>query len=145
MRNSCPTRSTSSVVTPGAMTAAAASMACAASRPATRIRSMVSASLTSGPSSRLGAGRSTYSGRAMDAGTGRRGDTTPGATLAYVIGIRWSLGTSDDPSTWRAWRALMAYWYNLTTGAVENDENKSQSDDLMGPYGSEAQAAKALE
>ncbi|QGN57035.1 methionine aminopeptidase [Nostocoides sp. HKS02] len=39
----------------------------------------------------------------------------------------------------------MAYWYNLTTGTVESDENKSQSDDLMGPYGSEAEAAKALD
>jgi len=39
----------------------------------------------------------------------------------------------------------MAYWYNLTTGQVETDENKSQADDLMGPYDSEADAARALE
>src|SRR6478672_2989669 len=89
------------------MTAAAAAMACAAMRLATLIRSIVSASLTSGASSRTGAGLSTYSGRAIDAGTGRRGDTTPGATLAYVIGIRWSLGTSADPSTWRAPHGLL--------------------------------------
>ena len=68
-------------------------MAWAAIRPATRIRSIVSASLTSDPWSRAGAGRSTYSGRSIEAGTGRRGETTPGATLAYVNGIRWSLGT----------------------------------------------------
>lgn len=39
----------------------------------------------------------------------------------------------------------MAYWYNLTTGQVESEDNKSQSDDLMGPYDSQAEAAKALE
>ena len=39
----------------------------------------------------------------------------------------------------------MAFWYNLSTGRVETDENKSQSDDLMGPYDSEADAANALE
>ena len=39
----------------------------------------------------------------------------------------------------------MAFWYNLSTGRVETDENKSQSDDLMGPYDSEADAASALE
>ena len=39
----------------------------------------------------------------------------------------------------------MAYWYNLTTGQVESDSNKSQSDDLMGPYDSQAAAANALE
>jgi hypothetical protein len=39
----------------------------------------------------------------------------------------------------------MAYWYNLTTGQVESEENKSQSDDLMGPYDSQAEASKALD
>lgn len=39
----------------------------------------------------------------------------------------------------------MAYWYNLNTGQVESDDNKSQSDDLMGPYDSQADAAKALD
>ncbi len=62
-------------------------MAWAAIRPATRIFSMVSASLTSGPVYGAGAGRSTYSGRAIDAGTGRRGETTPGATLPKVTGM----------------------------------------------------------
>src|SRR5690242_11363582 len=106
------------------MTSAAAAMAWAASRPATRIFSIVSASCTWEPVSRAGAGRSTYSGRSIEAGTARRGDTSPGATLAYVNGIRWSLETSADPSTWRA---LMAYWYNLNSGQVETDDNKSQS------------------
>ena len=50
--------------------------------PATRIRSIVSASFTSGPVVRRpGAGRSTYSGRAMDAGTGRRGLMMPGVSV----------------------------------------------------------------
>ena len=39
----------------------------------------------------------------------------------------------------------MAYWYNLATRQVETDENKSPSDDLMGPYDSEADAARALD
>jgi hypothetical protein len=39
----------------------------------------------------------------------------------------------------------MAYWYNVSTGQVESEENKSQSADLMGPYDTEAEAARALE
>ncbi len=39
----------------------------------------------------------------------------------------------------------MAFWYNLSTGRVETDENKSQSDDLMGPYDTEADATNALD
>ena len=44
-----------------------------------RIRSIVSASFTSGPVNGAGAGLSTYSGRGMCAGTGRRGEILPGA------------------------------------------------------------------
>ena len=62
--------------------AAAASIAPAAMRPAIRIRSTVSASLTSEPVNFAGAGRSTYSGRGMAAGTPRRPLRAPGATLA---------------------------------------------------------------
>jgi len=61
---------------------AALSIACDAMRPAILIFSTVSASLTSGPVNFAGAGRSTYSGRAMEAGTARRPLTAPGATLA---------------------------------------------------------------
>ena len=43
--------------------------------PTARIRSMVSGSLTSDPVNRSGWGRSTYSGRAISGGTGRRGET----------------------------------------------------------------------
>ncbi len=39
----------------------------------------------------------------------------------------------------------MAYWYNVNSGQVETDENKSQADDLMGPYDSQAEAANALQ
>ena len=39
----------------------------------------------------------------------------------------------------------MAFWYNLSTGQVQTDENKSQSDDLMGPYETEADATNALD
>ena len=39
----------------------------------------------------------------------------------------------------------MAYWYNVSSGQVESDDNKSQSDDLMGPYNSQEEAANALQ
>jgi hypothetical protein len=39
----------------------------------------------------------------------------------------------------------MAYWYNVSSGQVETDDNKSQGEDLMGPYPSEAEAANALQ
>lgn len=39
----------------------------------------------------------------------------------------------------------MQYWYNITTGKVETDDNRSQNDQVMGPYDSEAEAAAALE
>ncbi len=38
----------------------------------------------------------------------------------------------------------MAYWYNVSSGQVESDDNKSQGEDLMGPYASQAEAANAL-
>lgn len=39
----------------------------------------------------------------------------------------------------------MAYWFNVSSGQVESDDNKSQSDDLMGPYDSQDEAANALQ
>jgi hypothetical protein len=38
----------------------------------------------------------------------------------------------------------MAYWFNVNTGAVEDDAHKSPVDRLMGPYDSHAAAAAAL-
>lgn len=38
----------------------------------------------------------------------------------------------------------MPYWYNITTGKVESDEERSRNDQVMGPYDSEAEAAAAL-
>ena len=38
----------------------------------------------------------------------------------------------------------MAYWYNVDTGQVETDEDKSQGADLMGPYDSQDAASRAL-
>ncbi|GGP54532.1 hypothetical protein GCM10010214_29520 [Streptomyces abikoensis] len=57
---------------------AASSIARAAMPPAIRIFSMVSASWTSGPSYGVGAGFPTYSGRRIEAGTGRVGESLPG-------------------------------------------------------------------
>lgn len=39
----------------------------------------------------------------------------------------------------------MAYWYNISTQQVESEEQKSSSDDLMGPYATEAEASRALQ
>ena len=38
----------------------------------------------------------------------------------------------------------MAYWFNVNTGQVEDDANKSPQDRLMGPYDSYAAAEQAL-
>ena len=38
----------------------------------------------------------------------------------------------------------MAYWFNVTSGQVEEDANKSQQDQLMGPFDSHAAAEQAL-
>ncbi len=56
----------------------------AAIRPATRIRSIVSASLTSGSPS-FGNFLPTYSGRSIPAGTGRIGEIRPGLSVATMI------------------------------------------------------------
>ena len=41
----------------------------------------------------------------------------------------------------------MEYWYNTKTGRVEatDDPERARSADLMGPYGSEEEASRALE
>jgi hypothetical protein len=38
----------------------------------------------------------------------------------------------------------MAYWFNVITGAVEDDVNKSPVDRLMGPFDTHAEAEQAL-
>ena len=39
----------------------------------------------------------------------------------------------------------MAYWFNVDTGQVETDDNKSRDEDLMGPYDTEDDATRALQ
>ena len=39
----------------------------------------------------------------------------------------------------------MAYWYNVDTGQVETDDDKSQGANLMGPYDSQDDASRALQ
>src|SRR5215831_14257491 len=85
MRNSCTTRSTSSVVTPGLQCSPASTTACAASRPATRIRSTISGVCTV-RLDRVGSFLPTYSGRGIDAGTSRQGESSPG-TKALLLPI----------------------------------------------------------
>lgn len=38
----------------------------------------------------------------------------------------------------------MAYWFNVTTGAVEEDASKSPNDRLMGPFQTHEAAEQAL-
>jgi len=38
----------------------------------------------------------------------------------------------------------MAFWFNVSTGQVEDDANKSPQDRLMGPFDSYAAAEQAL-
>jgi hypothetical protein len=39
----------------------------------------------------------------------------------------------------------MSFWYNVDTGQVETDENRSRGANIMGPYATEAEARGALE
>ena len=39
---------------------------------------------------------------------------------------------------------FMSYWFNVTTGLVEDDANKSPVDRLMGPFETSAAAEQAL-
>ncbi|CCH76074.1 Methionine aminopeptidase [Nostocoides japonicum T1-X7] len=39
----------------------------------------------------------------------------------------------------------MPYWYNVDTGQVETDDNRSQDANVLGPYATEQDAARALE
>ncbi|WP_370894627.1 methionine aminopeptidase [Janibacter sp. GXQ6167] len=39
----------------------------------------------------------------------------------------------------------VVFWYNITTGQVESDEEKSPGADLMGPYASRDEASRALQ
>ncbi len=77
-------RSSSSVVTPGATCLPTSARARAASRPATRMRAIVSASLTSG-SPVFGYRLPTYSGGTMFAGTFRSGEIRPGWSNVVMI------------------------------------------------------------
>ena len=38
----------------------------------------------------------------------------------------------------------MAFWFNVSTGQVEDDANKSPQDHLMGPYETHTAAEQAL-
>ncbi|CKT97244.1 Uncharacterised protein [Mycobacterium tuberculosis] len=74
------------MVTPGATALPASANAPAAIRPATRIFSMTSGVCTHGSLPSWAAGLPTYSGRAIQLGTGRVGDSTPGES-AVRLGI----------------------------------------------------------
>ncbi len=39
----------------------------------------------------------------------------------------------------------MQWWYNVSTGQVESDDERSLGADVLGPYASRQEAARALE
>lgn len=39
----------------------------------------------------------------------------------------------------------MPYWFNVDTGQVETDDNRSQDANVLGPYDSQEAAANALQ
>ena len=39
----------------------------------------------------------------------------------------------------------MSYWYNVATGQVETDDDRSRADDVMGPYDTREAAQNALQ
>lgn len=41
--------------------------------------------------------------------------------------------------------AMSEYWFNTRTGQVETDVDRSQSKDLLGPYATHDEAARALQ
>jgi len=47
---------------------------------------------------------------------------------------------SNDPT-----EVAVQYWYNVTTGRVESDDERSRGADVLGPYSSQEEASKALE
>src|SRR6478672_9438539 len=77
---SCAIRSSSSVVTPGATALPASSSACAAILPAIRIFSMVSAVCTQGSLPSFTVFFHAYSGRSIERGTSRVGESVPGTS-----------------------------------------------------------------
>ena len=39
----------------------------------------------------------------------------------------------------------MSYWYNVDTGKVETDDNRSRGELVLGPYATEEEARRAIE
>jgi hypothetical protein len=39
----------------------------------------------------------------------------------------------------------VSFWYNVDTGQVETDDNRSRGEQVLGPYATEAEARAALE
>jgi hypothetical protein len=39
----------------------------------------------------------------------------------------------------------VSFWYNVDTGQVETDENRSRGEQVLGPYATEEEARRAIE
>lgn len=39
----------------------------------------------------------------------------------------------------------MSFWFNVSTGQVETDANRGHGEDVLGPYDTHEEAARALE
>src|SRR4051794_4314117 len=121
-------------------------------RAATRTRPIMSSSSTFEPVHRAGPGRPTYSGRAIEEGTERRGLTVPGTRA-----LRGAC-TDDIPGSLRKGghrsrvgcpagkeRAMAdGFYFNIETHEVE-EGRQSDYTKLMGPYPTREAAAQALE
>jgi len=60
------------------------------------------------------------------------------------VAQRHTLESRSGPSIDHA-EVAVQYWYNVTTGRVESDEERSRGADVLGPYSSQDEASKALE
>ena len=121
-------------MTPGRTLRPTSSSAWAASRQATRIRAIVSASLTSGSPS-VGCFLPTYSGRAMFAGTCRVGESRPGWSKVAMF---WESNVHGLPHE-------QQWWFCTRHNTVEGPDTDCPGKDLLGPYATREEAANALE
>src|SRR4051794_9634688 len=101
---------------------------------------MVSSSLTSLPVNGAGAGLSTYSGRAMESGTGRRGEIAAGA---IPVGVRRPVEAPvvRRSGGWAAWwgGGMAKYWSCVKPPRV-GPPDVCPPIDRLGPFATEEEA-----
>ena len=53
--------------------------------------------------------------------------------------------TRGGPRTRSEGMSRMSFWYNVDTGAIETDDNRSRGANILGPYPTQEAAEHALE